>query len=631
MTPPEWVVLQLNSRGEQEDLDILHAWFQRQLRGIEIFIPATVSQNGDSRVVHRLVEGYVFARRSAPDHLYFRLEDSRYVEFVLTANHRAGGQLRRQLACVKDPDVDRMRNQAYIEAEQGITVGDEVQVTSGAYKGINGEVIEELPENDSVQVYIKLRSKQAIVTLPRSFLKFVSRNSDSDPVFSPFATKIARVRDWVDKASPILLWRPPLVEPLLEARDRFVRLETWRNAGDSHVRFLRSMGPSGISALPPKLESVREARDRTVHLARWCERGGYLFLASRADVCFHRLPDLLTRLTSSRKDVGFLDLALLRVRNLEVAARKLERALAQLPETMENVVIDGMNLAMRVHHALSGGKFQDAQGRPTETIYGFLKNLSVFRKRFPTAKIHIAWEGSSARRRAVCSEYKANRPAPSPSVEGAFDQVAALKTLLPLLGVVQVHNPAEEADDVIGALVRGPLVGKRNVIVSTDHDFLQLVTLTDILLVPKVANRAEVVYDGDKVVEHYGVEASKMPELRALLGDSSDNLKGISRVPGKVLTALLQAHSSIDGIYASGLAGLTPNQYTRVREAEAQVRQNVQLMTLDTSISFLTVDPSPDEVAARALLEEFAIRPDPLLTPFFRSDSDGQGFFKTNP
>jgi 5'-3' exonuclease/transcription antitermination factor NusG len=626
---PGWVVIQLNARGEIEDLDILRAWFARKLKGAELYIPATISQNGENQVIHWLVKGYVFARRTAPDHLYLALKESRYVDFVLTSTQRVEGYSRLSLACISDREVDQMRKQASIESEQGISVDDEVQVTSGPYRGINGKVITEIPELDSVQVFIKLRSKQDIVTLPRSFLKFVSRDGDGEsPVFSPFATKILRIREWLDRAGPILSWRPVQPMDLLASRDRLRQIETWLSAQTSYTKFLRAVSPYGISALEPSALDLRERAARTKRLVAWCGRGSTLFLCARADARFETLST--DAIDAGRERVAFMDDALRRVAEITSAVRRIERTLTTTPETMENVLFDGMNLAMRVHHAFgaTGGKFQDAEGRPTETIYGFLKNLSAFRKRFPSAVFYVAWEGSSARRRAFCPEYKANRPTTTVA-EGSFDQIACLRQILPLLGVEQVWHPEEEADDALATLVRGALRGKRNVLVSTDHDFLQLVTLTDVVLVPKVASRPEVIYDADKVVESYGVSASLMPELRAFLGDTSDNLKGVPRVPTKVLTSLLQAHGSVDGIYASGLAGLTANQYTKLREAEATVRRNVSLMALRTDLALSSEPAAPDEEKARAKLEALSIRPDTILGPFFRS-TNVRGFFKTS-
>lgn len=193
----EWVVLELTPQGEDEDPDVLRSSLLRTLRGSEIFIPASISKVGDSRVVHKLIDNYVFVKREQPDHFYFKIEGTKYVTSVLTV---PSGRNRR-ISAVRDTDIAKMKRQIQVETEQGIEVDDEVEVMSGAYKGIRGRVIEEIPENDSVQVYISLRSKQTIITLPRSFLRFVPAEDQSDvPAFAPFLTKLVRIQELVRRA-----------------------------------------------------------------------------------------------------------------------------------------------------------------------------------------------------------------------------------------------------------------------------------------------------------------------------------------------------------------------------------------------------------------------------------------------
>ena len=174
-------------------------------------------------------------------------------------------------------------------------------------------------------------------------------------------------------------------------------------------------------------------------------------------------------------------------------------------------------------------------------------------------------------------DYKAGRPEHS---QGTHDEMSRLQSILPMFGITQVHNPDEETDDIIACLLKNKLEGKHNIIVSTDRDFLQLVTYTDLLLVPKQGSRPETLYDPDRVVSEYGVPPRLMVHLRALSGDTSDNLPGVPRVPRKILAALLMTHGSISGVYSSSLAGVTKTQYEKIRSFEKQARLNVDLMAL---------------------------------------------------
>lgn len=192
----EWVVLELSAQGEVEDPSVLKSAIRRVLKGAEVFVPASVSVVGGSKMVHRLIDNYVFVRRDRADPAFYQLEGTKYISSILSSQNGR----HRQVLPVRDSDIEKMRKQIQIETDQGIEIGDQVEVLSGAYRGIRGRVIEEIPEEDMVQVYISLRSKEAIVTLPRSFLHFVVEGNDKDATFSPFRAKYFRITEWFRRA-----------------------------------------------------------------------------------------------------------------------------------------------------------------------------------------------------------------------------------------------------------------------------------------------------------------------------------------------------------------------------------------------------------------------------------------------
>jgi DNA polymerase-1 len=131
-------------------------------------------------------------------------------------------------------------------------------------------------------------------------------------------------------------------------------------------------------------------------------------------------------------------------------------------------------------------------------------------------------------------------------------------------------------------------------------------------LFPAVGSRKEVLYDVQGVVHQLGVPPETVIQLRSLVGDASDNLPGVARVPKKVLRALIQEHGTVERLYASGLASLNKGQYERIMEAAPQVRINLELMTLvDVSIS--RTDPDIDEDGVAAKLHDLDIKAQPIL------------------
>ena len=293
----------------------------------------------------------------------------------------------------------------------------------------------------------------------------------------------------------------------------------------------------------------------------------------------------------------------------------------------QNVVVDGANLAYRTYHAMKliPNPLSDADGNPTGLIFGFLRSLSALKKRFEKHAFYVVWEGSRKRRSSRYSEYKANRTKTDIHSDGQLDVV---RMLLSKLGVFQAHNVEEEADDVIASLVRGPLKGQHNIVFSTDHDFLQLVTYTDHLLVPKVGNRAELLYDPDRVVAEYGVSPDRIVHLRALLGDTSDNLPGVPSVPAKKLTSLLRVHQTIDGIFLSSMAGITASQYEKLRASEGRVRLNLELMALQ-EVPYDLTPPAVNSDEAKLKLASRGIQPDSIIDSFLPEDTS-RGFSKVS-
>ena len=187
----QWVVLELSSKADGEDPDIVRKSIMSSIKDADVFIPAEVTQVGVDKVVHYLVEGYAFIRHTHPDMAYRRLENTRYITSVLTKTVKVVGRTQKKLALVSDADIEKMRRQMYAQTDQGIGVGDTIQVTSGPYKLITAVVIEEIPEDDMVQVHIVLRSKDTITTLPRSFLKLVSKAEKPE-----YLTKFDHIKMW---------------------------------------------------------------------------------------------------------------------------------------------------------------------------------------------------------------------------------------------------------------------------------------------------------------------------------------------------------------------------------------------------------------------------------------------------
>jgi 5'-3' exonuclease len=410
---------------------------------------------------------------------------------------------------------------------------------------------------------------------------------------------------------------------MLDAFERYTTVANWSRRGYELYEFL-----SFDKAYEAPLATLRSKTESLLKMSSWHTRGSQLFSFLSA---YHPAGPLASEryegLQSRTMELLWVDDLLERIRLLWDDVDNISRAVAHRQEgnkgMVQNVLVDGHNLAFRCFHAPGMSSLTDKHGRPTGVILGFLRSLGALKKRFPEAALHVVWDGSSKRRKQRFNEYKANRDgsasiAPEAPSGIRFDPLRVLRDMLPLFGIRQAWNPDEEADDVIATLVRGQLSSEINVIFSTDRDLLQLVSTTTSLLTPPAGSRNEVLYDPGTVVKTMGVPPGKVVELRSLYGDTSDNIPGVPRVPKKVLRSLIQAHGSVDSVFRSGLAGLTKGQYERLRSAEPQVRINVELMTLvDVGVTTASSDVDPDNVADR--LRELDISPDSLIETFFGS------------
>ena len=614
---PDWVVLELTQQGEEEDPETLKKLLARVIKGCEIFIPASISTVGDSRVVHRLIPNYVFVKHTFTDSFYLKFEGTRYIATVLTVE---GPNHRRKVAGVPHKEIEKIRKQLQIETQQGIEIGDLVEIMSGPYKGITATVIEDIHEENKVQVRVSLRSKDSIVTLPRSFFRYIDRNGDSGkhPVFSPYLNKIARVREWVQCVKPFAAWSPPTLTPIQESYNGVLRLKSWQERGTSLAQLLID---------PPEVTHQLEGGSILDRYATVEKMSGFI---SKAPILFQlKIPDRcldIARVHSKLHKLNWLLSVLERLETIQTAISQIERSLPEWKPTMvQNLIIDGNNLAHRVSNALRGVQkpLTDKDGKPTSLVYGFLKSLAALHRRFDRSKITVVWDGSKQRRAAMYSEYKAGR---SPHNSEMYDQIDQLKGILPLLGVAQAYNPKEEADDLIACLVH-KFAGQSNLIVSTDRDFLQLVTYTTLLMVPKVGASQEVVYDPDRVVVDYGVPPAKMVSLRSLLGDSSDNLPGVPRVPKKTLVSLLKTYGNLEDLYKSNLSGTTATQFEKITAFQTQALLNYQVMRLHIDLEFTTIESNPDVTKATEVLTDLSIQPEGIIESLL---APSKGFSKSN-
>ena len=218
------------------------------------------------------------------------------------------------------------------------------------------------------------------------------------------------------------------------------------------------------------------------------------------------------------------------------------------------VIIDGKSVFYRGYYAMGALSLPD--GTPTGGIYGFAAIAMEIVKRLNPTKVVVAWDSktSVSKRRAIFKDYKAGRVKPG---KDFYAQIPYLKELIKNLGWEFIELDDYEADDIIGTLSRladesADETGKCNYetfIISSDLDMLQIVDAnTHMWRILKGFTNIEQI-DVKEIEEKYGIKKSQFLDLKALKGDSSDNIPGVPGIGEKTAVKLLNEYGDLDGIY----------------------------------------------------------------------------------
>ena len=268
------------------------------------------------------------------------------------------------------------------------------------------------------------------------------------------------------------------------------------------------------------------------------------------------------------------------------------------------VVVDAANTLYRAFFALP--PLRNAEGFPTNAVLGFANMLrKVIREERPDAVVVVLDPpGGSRARREIYPDYKATRDA---QPEDLSAQLPVARDLIDAYGIPILEVEGYEADDVIAALARRAPPDVEVVIVSTDKDLMQLVGERVLLLDTMKDKRI----GPQQVEERFGVPPARLLDLRALVGDSSDNIPGVKGIGEKGAARLLTEFGDLEAL----LAGAERVSARRAREAllaqAEQARLSKRLATLreDAPVSFdfaRLAPPCPDRARLASLYRRLA-------------------------
>ncbi|MBQ7007669.1 MAG: DNA polymerase I [Ruminococcus sp.] len=278
---------------------------------------------------------------------------------------------------------------------------------------------------------------------------------------------------------------------------------------------------------------------------------------------------------------------------------------------MKMLVIDGNSILNRAFYGIK--PLSNKKGVFTNAVFGF---MNIYFKHFEAVKPDYAavafdLRSPTFRHKAVAS-YKANRKGMPPELA---QQLPLVKQLLTLMGITVLEKEGFEADDILGTL--SAACSEKNIqcsILTGDRDSLQLID--ENVTVRLATNKDTILYTPDKFIEDYGFQPINLIDLKALMGDSSDNIKGVAGVGEKTAKTLISKYATIENLYENlETAEVTNSIRTKLTAGEESAKESKWLATikrdvpLDTAIeNYKIAEQNNNELSAfLAELEMFKL------------------------
>ncbi len=250
------------------------------------------------------------------------------------------------------------------------------------------------------------------------------------------------------------------------------------------------------------------------------------------------------------------------------------------------ILIDGHSILNRAFYGLPD--LTNAEGQHTNAVYGFLNILFRILEEEKGQYLAVAFDLSAPTfRHKMYAEYKGTRKGMPDELR---EQVPVMKEMLTAMRVPLMMLEGYEADDLIGTVsLQAEQAGLDVCILSGDRDLLQLASDTTMVRIPKTKRTGTEVEDylAKDVLEHYEVTPAQIIELKALMGDASDNIPGIPGVGEKTATKIIKEFGTIENAYAH-VEEITPNKARNSLSEHYELAQlSKELATINRQSPFI--------------------------------------------
>jgi DNA polymerase I len=260
------------------------------------------------------------------------------------------------------------------------------------------------------------------------------------------------------------------------------------------------------------------------------------------------------------------------------------------------MLVDGHGLAYRAYHAMPES-MATADGEPTNAVFGFTSMLLDALRDHQPDYVIVSFDVGRTFRHDEFEDYKAHR---APMPDDLRHQIDRMHEVLHALNIPIHSKDGYEADDVIGTIAR--IAGEtldEVLIVTGDSDLLQLADGKAKILLPGRPRFSDFrLFDREAVEKRFGFEPERIPEFKALVGDTSDNIPGVPGVGAKTATNLMQAYGTLEELQ---------QHLDEVKPARAQnsLKENFDIALQGRALATIVRDVDIDLDLDRCLVSDY--------------------------
>ncbi|TVR69095.1 MAG: DNA polymerase I [Sphaerobacteraceae bacterium] len=260
------------------------------------------------------------------------------------------------------------------------------------------------------------------------------------------------------------------------------------------------------------------------------------------------------------------------------------------------MLVDGHGLAYRAYHAMPES-MATASGEPTNAVFGFTSMLLDAIRDHAPDYIIVSFDVGKTFRHEAFEEYKAHR---APMPDDLRTQIDRMYTVLEAMNIPVYTKDGFEADDVIGTIAR--MAGEscdEVLIVTGDSDLLQLADGKAKILLPGRPRFSDFrLFDRDRVIERYGFVPERIPEFKALVGDTSDNIPGVPGVGEKTARNLMETYPDLETL-RDNLDDVKPPR------AQNSLKENFEIAIQGRELATIVRDVELDLDLDRCVVTDF--------------------------